>query len=466
MTRRIAITILLTVCSAILIAGVGAWLTVREILLLDLDASIVRRATTLAAGTGASAGPDISFGEDRFVIKGPMGQTLDRQPVLTARAAPLHKVDAAFVRLPEGRFRRISFTVTRAGEPGVVSLIYSAPATEFDLVLRRLALTLTACGIVAGGIASFLAARLARIALRPLSRTAQVITEIDESHLDRRIDTASLPPELVPMATRLNEMVERLQVAFEQRRRFLADASHELRTPVAALVTIMEVALRRPRTSAEMTETVETCLGEARHLRELVQALMRQVRGEGTDSPGESINFDAGETVRQCTDLTQPLAAERQIRIVPDVHGIIPMRAEQRRLRSIVLNLVSNAIEYNHPGGTVEVRASRQNELAEIVVKDDGPGISPEHLPHLFQPFYRADPARNIDGHLGLGLFLVDSHVKAMGGQCRVESALGRGTTFRVSLPSVTHITEVRSVENSNGSSHFHLKKEMNRYAV
>jgi len=121
-----------------------------------------------------------------------------------------------------------------------------------------------------------------------------------------------------------------------------------------------------------------------------------------------------------------------------------------------VLNLVSNAIEYNHPGGTVEVRACGQNGSAEIVVKDDGPGISPEHLPHLFQPFYRADPARNADGHLGLGLFLVDSHVKAMGGECRVESALGSGTTFRVRLPSRMEPGGSRNSEISADSSHFH----------
>ena len=124
------------------------------------------------------------------------------------------------------------------------------------------------------------------------------------------------------------------------------------------------------------------------------------------------------------------------MRVVGTVRGIIPIYAEPGRLRSIVLNLVSNAIEYNHPGGTVEVSACKHEGSAEIVVKDDGPGISPEDLPHVFQPFYRANSVRKIEGHLGLGLFLVDSHVKAMGGECRVESALGLGTTFRVRLPS------------------------------
>jgi len=104
-----------------------------------------------------------------------------------------------------------------------------------------------------------------------------------------------------------------------------------------------------------------------------------------------------------------------------------------------VLNLVGNAIEYNHPGGTVELSARTINGSAEIMVRDNGPGIAAEHLTRLFQPFYRA-ASRPADGHLGLGLFLVDSHVRAMGGQCDVESAAGSGTTFRVTLPATARL--------------------------
>jgi len=250
------------------------------------------------------------------------------------------------------------------------------------------------------------------------------------------MDDDGVGVELRPVADRLNEMLARLGTAFEQRRRFLADASHELRTPVAAMITTMEVALRRPRTTAELTDTLETCLSEARHMRLLVQALLRQVRAEGIAGNEDPEDVDAGEMLNQCAELAGSLAAEKHINLVHLVKGKVPVRAELGRLRSVVLNLVSNAIEYNSPGGTVELSAETDGGDTEIVVKDNGPGISPEHLPHLFQPFYRATKAREADGHLGLGLFLVDSHVKAMGGVCRVESALGAGTTFRVRLPS------------------------------
>jgi signal transduction histidine kinase len=184
------------------------------------------------------------------------------------------------------------------------------------------------------------------------------------------------------------------------------------------------------------------CLTEARHMRQLVQALLRQVRAEGESAVDDISDFDASELVTQCANLAQSLAREKDILLVGDVSGALPVRAEASRLRSVVMNLLSNAIEYNKSGGSVEVSARLKGSSAEIRVKDDGPGISPEDLPHLFQPFYRAGASRQSDGHLGLGLFLVESHLKVMGGECQVESKLGQGTTFCVRMPLAPSVTE------------------------
>jgi heavy metal sensor kinase len=442
MTRRIAITILLTVWAAIVCAGVAAWLAGRSILLSEMDQSIKDRASFVAAKVDPSAATLQHTTGDRYVITDREGRTVDRQaerpPNGAAPVASAIVLDKSFVTLPEGRFRRVMMRLPDVGGTGPGTIVYSSPTAGFDRALGRLALWLVACGALAGAVAAASAAALARLALRPLRGTTEVIARIDESRLDQRIDESSLPPELRPMAAHLNGMIERLGRAFEQRRRFLADASHELRTPVAAMITTMEVCLRRPRPAAELTDALETCLSEARHMRQLVQALLRQVRAEGGSSPGEIETFDAGRTVTECAELARSLGDERQVRVIGSVPAgaLLPVRGEPGRLRSVVLNLVSNAIEYNRPGGTVEVRASRENGHAQILVKDDGPGIAAEHLPHLFQPFYRASAERNTDGaHLGLGLFLVESHVKALGGECRVESAPGAGTTFHVKLP-------------------------------
>jgi signal transduction histidine kinase len=442
MTRRIAITILLTVWAAIVCAGAAGWLAARGILLSEMDRSIEQRAVVLAGKVEPSVELSDEAGGDRFVITGGEGRTIDRQAEAPrasgARSAPPQVLDRSFVAIPEGRFRRLTLHMADVRGAGPGTIVYSAPAAEFERVLGRLAAWLVACGALAGAAASASAAGLARLALRPLRITAELIAKIDESNLDQRIDEPSLPPELRPMAARLNGMIERLGRAFEQRRRFLADASHELRTPVAAMITTMEVCVRRARPAQELADALETCLAEARHLRELVQALLRQVRAEGGSPPGEIETIDAGRMVAECAELARPLGAEREVRVICPRAGdnaALPVRGEPGRLRSVVLNLLGNAIEYNRPGGTVEVRASRENGHAQILVRDDGPGIPAEHLPNLFQPFYRASAGRSADGHLGLGLFLVESHVKAMGGECRVESAVGAGTTFHVKLP-------------------------------
>jgi signal transduction histidine kinase len=435
MTRRIAITILLTVWIALIGAGLTAWLTARSVLLHDLDSEIVERARMLTAGNEPAA-IAAAFPGDRYIVKGRLDRTLDRPGPVEGTAAEPEIINADFVRLPEGSFRRLTLRTPDDGTHEPSTIVYSASTTGFDRVLQRLAIALAGCAAAGGAIAAVVAARLARIALRPLSHAAATVAEVNDRTLDRRIDEASLPPELRPMATQLNEMLGRLQGAFEQRRRFLADASHELRTPIAAMITTMEVALRKPRPAAELTENLQICLDEARHMRQLVQALFRQIRAEGQSAAGEFESLDASEMVARCTELAQSLAAERNVRLVLQTHAKVPIFTEPTRLRSILMNLMSNAIEYIEPGGVVEVSASAENGAARITIKDNGPGIAAEHLPHLFEPFYRVSSSRNADGHLGLGLFLVGSHIKAMGGECRVDSQVGRGTVFSIRLPS------------------------------
>lgn len=432
MSRRIALTILLTVWLAIVAGGISAWLATRSILLAELDESIKRRAMTLPDVTRHGGGPAV-FPGDRVVVTGEH-KTLDR---VLAAPGPLPEPvvsGADFVTLPEGRFRRLTLRFQPADGGTPLVIVYSAAAGGFQNVLARLAIALTALGIAAGVIAALLSARLARVALRPLQSAADTLGEIDEANLDRRIDAGALPPELRPMVARLNGMLGRLHEAFEQRKRFLADASHELRTPLAAMITTMEVALKRPREAAELTGALSTCLQEAGHLRALVQALMRQVRAEQPcEGPAEPV--DPALLAGQCADVSQAMAAERQVRLVRSLQPTRPVRVDPQRLRSVLLNLVGNAIEHNRAGGTVEISTLSCDRSTEIVVRDTGPGIAPEHLPHLFEPFYRVGDDRDSDGHLGLGLFLVDSQVKAMGGECRVESTVGVGTTFRVRLP-------------------------------
>jgi signal transduction histidine kinase len=452
MARRIAASILLTVWAILVVGGFVTYGVTRAVLISDLDDLLTQRAVSLAEATARGESEEtattrpISTSLDRYLVTDGIstvrasGATPSERP-----APPPHK--GAFGQLADGtRVRTVNVGVPVApidgsGRPRTLTVVYIGPADQVFRVLSRLAVTLTVAGLAAGAAAAGVAVAVARAALRPLNAASEVIGEIDESRLDRRIDPDSLPPELRPAAAKLNEMLERLERAFQQRKQFLADASHELRTPVAALVTTIEVALRRRRGAEELTRTLETCLADARHLKRLVHVLMEHARGEASATSGEQVEqVDASQLLGECADMAAALGAGRDVRVERSLPASMPFLTQPQRLRSVATNLLSNAVEYNRPGGLVHLSASLNGTGLELTVRDTGRGIAPEHVPYLFEPFYRAEGSRPASGgeetpHLGLGLFLVDSHLKALGGRCTVRSEPGVGTIMHVSVP-------------------------------
>jgi heavy metal sensor kinase len=459
MTRRIALAILLTVW-AILIAGcVTAYFSMRAVLIEQLDESIVAKARALPelrpAGTGDNREPEPPAAAvsphsdrarhsaipapDRYVVKNAAGQTLS-PPAGGLSDSDISVVSASFSTLADGSRQRSLILSAQASGPGgvktPVTINYQQSAVELDRLLDRLGLSLAIFGLYAGLVTALVALKVSRAALKPLHATAETIGTIDPSHLDRRIDGAALPPELAPMAQRLNEMLERIERAYSQRQQFLADASHELRTPVAALVTTAEVSLRHPRSADAYRQTLATCLEDARYLRRLVERLMEQCRADTLSHDETPDEIDLTPLLSQCADHAAALGNDRNVSIIRTLPHAFRFTTQPQRLRSIVTNLLSNAVEYNRPGGEVELLAKPNGRLLHLSIRDTGPGIPPEHVPHLFEPFYRADNARSGQaGHLGLGLSLVQSHLHALGGQIRVESTVGVGTTFHVELP-------------------------------
>ncbi|HSV14845.1 MAG TPA: ATP-binding protein [Tepidisphaeraceae bacterium] len=443
MTRRIAIAILLTTWTALIAIGVTVYLATRHVLLTDLDASVVARAASLPdalrvpGATAAENAASVPEG-DRFIIRNAVGRTLAR-PATAAHGATPVVMARAFSRLGDGsRVRTLTLVIgeddaSNADKRLVVT--YSASAARFDHLLGQLLMWLIASGIVCGCGAAAAAVVLSRIALRPLRQTADVIGAIDERQLARRIEADSLPPELRPMAGRLNEMLARLETSFEERRRFLAAASHELRTPVAAILTTIEVALRRPRGAEEMTESLRACLPDAKVLRQLVDWLMQQVRSESPSLSEPRQRFDAVALLEECADAALRAAGDRPITIRRHLPERLDVYTETNRLRSIIMNLLGNAMEYGRADGQIELRCEVTGDAIIVRISDDGPGIAEELLPRLFEPFSRGDARQAADIHLGLGLSLVQAHARALGGRCEVQSAVGAGSTFIVRLP-------------------------------
>jgi signal transduction histidine kinase len=168
----------------------------------------------------------------------------------------------------------------------------------------------------------------------------------------------------------------------------------------------------------------------------LVERLLALARLDAGVDQLRPQQVDASELAEECAALVRPLAEARGLKLLVERNGPAFLRADPAKLREVVTNLLHNAIQYNRPDGSVELKVARENGCLEVEVKDTGIGISAEARQHIFERFYRADPARSADGlHAGLGLSIVKGYVDLMGGTIAVESTEGKGSTFRVRVP-------------------------------
>ena len=271
-------------------------------------------------------------------------------------------------------------------------------------------------------------------ALRPIRDISKAATQISAGDLSQRINAADTDSELGQLANLLNSTFARLEAAFAQQKQFTADAAHELRTPLAVIISETQTALNRPRTAEEYRETVEACLETAQRMRALTSSLLELARFDAGQEKIHKQPFDLAETARQCVSDTEKLAAERNVKILSDFNPT-PATGDAARIAQVINNLLTNAIHYNRHGGEVRIKTEVQNGHAMLTVKDTGVGISPEALPHIFTRFYRADASRTGgSGHSGLGLAISKAIIDAHGGAISVVSAVGEGTTFTVRL--------------------------------
>jgi signal transduction histidine kinase len=444
MTTRITLAILLTTWVVLIIGEAGAFVIARQSLTVVLDDALITRANNMLEKQVREAQADGMTNPmgDHYIIRDETtGAELAQSEPRTH--PPLHPVVISrhFASGIDGeRVREVTLRYydLRDGKRLPITVTYSRPSRLFDGLLSQLAVMLLMISLACGLTTAWLALKLSRAALRPLRETAETIAGIDESRLARRIDAEVLPIELQAMTERLNEMLARLEHVFKQRKQFLADAAHELRTPTAALLTTLELAVRRPRDQAALVDALRSGLADARRLRKLVENLMEHARGEHARGPEALQPADLSALFTDCVQVVQPLAAAKHITLEQDVPPALEFVTEPDRLRSIVLNVLSNAIEYNREGGGVLLTCRTANGSIELSVQDTGRGIADAQLPQVFEPFYRGGQShedRDAAGHLGLGLFLVRSHTAALGGECHIQSQLGQGTLVRITLP-------------------------------
>ena len=300
--------------------------------------------------------------------------------------------------------------------------------------LRRSAVSLTLVGglVLMVGLAGgwWLVGR----ALRPVSEISATAVKIAAGDLSQRINLAEAESELGQLASVLNATFARLETAFAQQKQFASDAAHELRTPVTVILTQTQLALAREREAVSYRQTLEACERAAQRMRKLIESLLELARFDAGQEVLKRFEFDFSGTVFDCVDLVQPLAEDRAVRLVSELAPVV-ITGDSGRLSQVVTNLVTNAIQYNQPGGEVQVRLEMADGLAVLTVADSGPGIAPEDLPRVFDRFYRADKSRTGAGNSGLGLAICKAIIEAHGGTVEVYSEQGRGTVFTVRLP-------------------------------
>lgn len=271
--------------------------------------------------------------------------------------------------------------------------------------------------------------------LRPIQDISQTAAKIASGDLAQRINTAATQNELGQLATVLNSTFTRLEAAFAKERQFTADAAHELRTPLAVLITEAQTALARERTAAEYRETVEECLAAAQQMRQLTESLLQLARVDATPAPALE-ECDLASLAQDAVARLRPLAKTNQLDLQCDLSPC-SLRADPNQLGAVVTNLVANAIHYNKAGGQVRVTTWTEGHQAMLIVADTGQGISAEDLPHIFERFYRADKARSrVNGHFGLGLAICKAIVDAHGGSIQASSNPGQGSQFRATFPT------------------------------
>ena len=459
---RARLVLSFTLLMAVVTALVAAWMhqTSAEALRSDTDRLLRDRAFVLSKSVtpmGMRLQPWMeAFLETdkiglRVQVVDPNGEVLTQSANLV-EALPLSKSarDAAVmsvssftetVTLKDGMLLRLAtvpVTTYRDSQSTVIGFAQVAlPESMRDAQLRSIGMRLIGAVIAATVIAWLLAALLARTWLRSVDAAAESAHRIGSGEtLRERLFVPSNEDEVARLARAFNELLDKLEFAHATQQRFLADASHEMRTPLTVLRGEIEVALRRGRPAEEYREVLESSREEIERLTKLTENLLSLARSDAGESIATREAVDVSALCKRVCDALAAQAGAKRITLSVDASEPVWVNGDAVALERVCLNLTENAIRYSPAGESVTLCAFIENAGAMLSVSDTGPGIGAEHLPHLFERFYRVDKARaRGHGGAGLGLAIVEALVKAHGGSVAVSSVVGRGTTFTVRLP-------------------------------
>ena len=373
------------------------------------------------------------------------GRVLIETPGLSRQLPVPTKADLAAIPANGGTSRQI---LSRQGEPFLTLMAPIAGAQprflevaldrahdEFLLARYRERLWLVlGASLVLCAVVGFL---IARGGMRPIEGISRTAERIRATTLHERISTDGLPQELRGLAETFNSMLDRLEQSFAHISQFSDDVAHELRTPINNLRGEIEVALGKARSAEEYRDVLGSCFEECTRIARLIRTLLFLARSDTAADALQREPLDVGEELATVGAFYEAAAGEGAVQL--RVESAPGLRAELDRtlLQQAIGNLISNAIAHTPTGGSVELTATARGQDVVITVTDSGCGIAPQHLPHVFERFYRIELSRTgSQQNAGLGLAVVKSIVSRHGGRVEIESRMGEGTRVGLILPA------------------------------
>lgn len=430
--------------AAVLLGGLLAfagwmWFAVSRYLAASADDRITRRVQGLTSAIETEADESVNALREElreFGIEVPEGELSavrgrGRRDLLR----PAGMDEAVLWNAPERRigdlydrglhYRALRVHIAVKGEP--YDLAVATSTAEADSFLSQFRLLLIGAAPLLAVIASLGGYWMSRRALTPVDELTLAARRISLDNLGQRLEVRRTGDELERLGDTWNEMIGRLDDAVQRMRQFTADASHELRTPISVIRTTAELALRRERDPAEYRQALENIHREARWMTQLAEDLLLLARADsGTlGVRGEAVGID--ELAREAARETAPMAEVRGIALETDLGaGDACVTGDRRALHRLLSVLLDNALQYTPPEGTVRVETAVSSGRVSIAVSNTGEGIRSEDVPHIFERFYRGDPARTRQNGAGLGLAIAKSIAQALGAEIAVESTEGK----------------------------------------
>lgn len=468
--RNLLLGAAIAIVGVFVVLGVVLDGAVRHWLIAEFDQGLLAQAQSLIAATEYHAGqPRIDFDgqEPAQFLGGPRaqyfelwqaGRAIERSRSLAGRDLPFLDGDGAgkpvyrFDRLPAGGVGRavaVRFEISplkhdedepAGSKPPAnlhLTIMVARDTSHLSEAMTHLGwLLAAACGAALLACLGLLAWNIRR-SLAPVDAIAGRISDVGRTSLADRIEPAGVPRELAAIVDRLNEMLTRLQSAFERERAFTADVAHELRTPLAGLETTLEICGSRQRQPHEYQKVVAQCLRATRQMHAMVDSLLALARADAGRMPLSATTFSLPDLIDDAWRPFAERAAARELRFTRTGHVERPVRADREKLRQVLNNLFDNAVTYVDEGGTIRVAIEPDADAARISVANTGSRLRPDQAELVFDRFWRGDASRTDTGtHCGLGLSITRELVQLMGGTIKAQATEAGEFQITVQIPA------------------------------